>query len=160
MGNIDRFRGLEPQGVLPDFRFQVRQFSGLFDGGHIAPAHERIHGLLVKTHHPVTIHIRFDGNVHEGDVLLVGTAAKHIDALADNVSQVVQGGVILIAGREVHADNIIGSHGAGQVGRVIVAHTAIDKHHAFRPHGREQPGDGHRGAQGRRNMPAVPDLGL
>ena len=60
----------------------------------------------------------------------------------------------------IHADDDIRTHLSGDVHRIVVYHTSVDKHHAIETHGSEHTGDGHTGTHGGREDSLVEHIFL
>ena len=157
--DVDGRRCLQGQRVGTGPFLDDPQFLVFLQGGLVAPPHDGVHGFGRETHHVVFRDFRLDPQVHDPEVAPERVVAEHVHPLPDDVGQVVDAVVVRLRLGEVDADDQVGAHLRGQVGREVVAHAAVHEDHPVRADRREQARNGHGGAHGGVDVAAVPDLG-
>ena len=101
----------------------------MFSGSLLTTAYEGIDGGSIKTGSTVVmgihryIHI---GNLHVFIIFILRIVVDNPFQDARRRSKII-GALILI--RHSDADDDIGSHLTGHVGRIVITHATVDKHH-------------------------------
>ena len=134
---------------------QCHQLVPVFHSGFLAPAYQRVDGYCRETRRAVSLGIHADQDVRHGFVLfeLVHTVEIY------NLHQDARRGVKLRGGlqfrRHVDADDDVGTHLTGDVGRKVVAQTTVYQHFAICPDGSKDSGNRHAGTHGSAEHAAV-----
>ena len=127
----------------------------MLHGGFLAPAYQRVDGYRRETRRAVSLGIHTDQDVRHGFVLFELVHAVEVH----NLHQDARRGIKLRGGfqfrRYIDADNDVGTHLAGDVGRIVVAQTTVHQHHAARSDGGKDAGNRHAGTHGSAQHAAV-----
>ena len=120
----------------------------------------RGNAFVIEAHHIELVQSRTYRHIRNGDIAFIGLAAEHIHALGDDVTEVVQLGIVPESGGQVHADDYVRPHFLGNVGRIVVPHASVHEHHPVHFHRSEHSRNGHRRTQCRVQLAVIPDLRL
>ena len=145
--------------VISDQALEGIQLRGNGFCGLIATVDDDIDASGVETHHRILVKVRSDRDIRDVHVGHKGITAHQVYSGIDYVSQIVDLPITTVAGIESDTDNDVSSDFPGKVGRIVVAHSSVDKHHSIRLDRREESRDRHRGAQRGVDLALRPDLG-
>ena len=148
---MTQFGSERPDEIL--YTVQQRQ---LFQCRLPASVNDDVNAFGIEAHHVVLFQIRLDGHVRNTDIVLISSPSEHVNALGDDVSQIVEPAVVAETGREVHADDDVGTHFFRQVRRIVVPHATVHQHHTVHLDRSEYARNGHRGAQCRVQLAFIP----
>ena len=148
--------GVDDRNGIGDARFadgsylpgQRHNLVPMGHGGFLAAAYQRIDGGLRETGGAIAFRIHADVDVRQTLVLLVFIHAEPVGNLCYNLRSRLQ-----LVGRlrhvlDIDANDVVGTHLAGDVGREVVAHTTVYQHHTVFPHWCKDARYGHTGAHG------------
>ena len=112
--------------------------------GFFAPLNQFLDGRAVE----VGGRVAPDGHTDDEVAILVVLVAAVVDVGAHRAFQNVAGGVVLVVQPQVgpDTDDDVGAHLAGQVGRKVVLGAAVNQDIGVHPHGSEDAGHSHAGA--------------
>ena len=128
----------------PDNPLKAVQRNFLSSSRFPSTLENRGNALVVKAHHIELVQSRTYRHIRNGDIAFIGLATEHVHALGDDVTEVVQLGIVPESGGQVHADDDVRTHFLGNVGRIVVPHASVHEHHSVHFHRSEHSRNGHR----------------
>ena len=143
------------RAVDADALLQGQQFVPVPQGLLLAAPYQRVVGDVGEAGGIVARGVHADGYVGNAEVVVVLVLAVHVHYLVQYAHGAAQ--VFSCLGSPLHgdADNDVGPHPSGDVGRIVVAQPTVHQHHVADANGREYGGDGHRGPHGLRQTARV-----
>ena len=109
---------------------------------------ERVDGGRREAGRAIALGIYLHVQVGNGQVLVVFVLAIHVNNLTDDAHGVAHVVGNLRGTLHGDADDDVGTHLAGDVGRIVVFQTTVNQYHVTHSDGRESRRDGHRGTHG------------
>ena len=126
----------------------------------IAPVNDSTDAPVVEAHHRKLIQTRLDGHVRNPHILLIRLPAEHVHTLGNDISKVIEAGIITETGRKVHTNDNVRAHGLRNIGRIVVPHTSVHQHHSVSLHRSKYSRYRHCRTQCRIKFALIPDFRL